>query len=232
MSLGCHPFAISTAWWTNWETERKVNGIRHRLRQFPIWRRVSDSLSSQLALKIDFNCDSSARPYSLPAGLETSPLPIKLGPLLDSITDIYSSLAKAIECVSMALGPAIIMGMLSSLLHLVATAYFLLVELVTKGFNPFTLVQIAWIIIHTTRLILLVEPCHLAYYETHLTSDIISDAIRRPASPEIKERVSYWWTSKDFVGNCSFLPLTAGNVLAATSGPANIFQRLRNVQNR
>lgn len=138
---------------------------------------------------------------SLPfhSGLETNQVPIKLASLLDSITDIYSSLAKAIECVSMALGPAILMGMLSSLLHLVATAYFLLVELVTKGFNPFTLVQFAWIIIHTTRLILLVEPCHRAYYETQLTSDIISDGIRRPASAEIKERVSFWWTSKDFV---------------------------------
>lgn len=110
--------------------------------------------------------------------------------MLDRITDIYSSLAKAIECVSMALGPAILMGLVSSLLHLVATAYFLLVELVTKGFNPFTLVQFAWIGIHTTRMLLLVEPCHRAYYETQMTSDIISDGIRRPATPEIKDKVS------------------------------------------
>lgn len=110
--------------------------------------------------------------------------------MLDSISDIYSSLAKAMECVSVALGPAILMGLVSSLLHLVATAYFLLVELVTKGFNPFTLVQFAWIGIHTTRMLLLVEPCHRAYYETQKTSDIISDGIRRPSTPEIKDKVS------------------------------------------
>lgn len=117
-------------------------------------------------------------------------MPLKLGQMLDSISDIYSSLAKAMECVSVALGPAILMGLVSSLLHLVATAYFLLVELVTKGFNPFTLVQFAWIGIHTTRMLLLVEPCHRAYYETQKTSDIISDGIRRPSTPEIKDKVS------------------------------------------
>lgn len=129
--------------------------------------------------------------FRVRTGLETNPVPLKLGQMLDSITDIYSSLAKAIECVSMALGPAILMGLVSSLLHLVATAYFLLVELVTKGFNPFTLVQFAWIGIHTTRMLLLVEPCHRAYYETQMTSDIISDAIRRPATTEIKDKVGY-----------------------------------------
>lgn len=169
--------------------------------------------------------------------------------MLDSIADIYSALAKAIECVSMALGPAILMGLVSSLLHLVATAYFLLVELVTKGFVPFTLVQFAWIGIHTTRMVLLVEPAHRAYYETQLTSDIIADSIRRPASPEIRDKVrriqsfetpvwlflylsvGFGQRAKSF--EISYLSMNlVGNVLAPTFGSANLFQRLRNVQNR
>lgn len=86
---------------------------------------------------------------------------------------------------------AVLFILISCFLHLVATAYFLFIELLSKKDNGYVWLQVLWIIFHSCRLLLVVEPCHRITYESTRTIHIVSDIERIVHDPILSEEVSY-----------------------------------------
>lgn len=122
-----------------------------------------------------------------------------------------------------------LMNLVSSLLHLIATAYFLLVELLGDNEIAFSLLQFIWLVVHAGRMILVVEPCHLTHFEAHKTVSIISDSLRRPFSASVREKVERFRIVGISNTNLHFDRLV-GLVLAPAPLPPDVLQCLWDVQ--
>lgn len=83
--------------------------------------------------------------------------------------------------------------LVSCLLHLVATAYFLFLEMLNKRDNGYVWVQMLWIIFHFLRLLMVVEPCHLAAREARKTIQIVCEIERKVFEPILVEETKKFW---------------------------------------
>lgn len=118
--------------------------------------------------------------------------PIKFAEILERLIDVHSSLGHAVHLMSTTYSTAILMGLLTCLLHVVATAYFLLLEVLgdgDEGTALFCLAQLLWLIVHNGRLLMVVEPCSTILAEAMKTTKIVCDIQRYCKEPSIKEKV-------------------------------------------
>ncbi|XP_070139382.1 gustatory receptor for sugar taste 43a isoform X3 [Drosophila kikkawai] len=119
--------------------------------------------------------------------LKLVPFPAKnKGLLLKAMADSHESLGNSF-------GVAVLFIMVSCLLHLVATAYFLFLELLSKRDNGYLWVQMLWICFHFLRLLMVVEPCHLAARESRKTIQIVCEIERKVHEPILAEAVKKFW---------------------------------------
>lgn len=88
---------------------------------------------------------------------------------------------------------AVLFILVSCLLHLVATAYFLFLEMLNKRDNGYVWVQMLWIIFHFLRLLMVVEPCHLAARESRKTIQIVCEIERKVYEPILAEEIKKFW---------------------------------------
>lgn len=103
---------------------------------------------------------------------------------------IYSSLSLiSFLCFFSAFGPTFLATLASCLLHLVATTYFLLVEIVGEKDAVFSWLQALWLTVHFLRLVLIVEPCHMTYKEARKTTFIVCEIQRNCKDPNVKASV-------------------------------------------
>ncbi|KAJ6636370.1 Gustatory receptor for sugar taste 43a [Pseudolycoriella hygida] len=86
---------------------------------------------------------------------------------LKNFAYIHESLGKVVVCISSYFGLALLMLLSSCLLHLIVTAYFLILSLMDEAdIDPFHItLQCIWLTFHTFRLLLIVEPCNLMSVE-------------------------------------------------------------------
>lgn len=103
-----------------------------------------------------------------------------------------------VDCVTLvfsnsSFGIAVLFILVSCLLHLVATAYFLFLELLSKRDNGYLWVQMLWIVFHFLRLLMVVEPCHLAARESRKTIQIVCEIERKVHEPILAEAVKKFW---------------------------------------
>ncbi|XP_070139384.1 gustatory receptor for sugar taste 43a isoform X4 [Drosophila kikkawai] len=115
------------------------------------------------------------------------------GLLLKAMADSHESLGKCVLLLSNSFGVAVLFIMVSCLLHLVATAYFLFLELLSKRDNGYLWVQMLWICFHFLRLLMVVEPCHLAARESRKTIQIVCEIERKVHEPILAEAVKKFW---------------------------------------
>ncbi|XP_016970477.1 gustatory receptor for sugar taste 43a isoform X3 [Drosophila rhopaloa] len=115
------------------------------------------------------------------------------GLLLKSLADSHESLGKCVLLLSNSFGVAVLFIMVSCLLHLVATAYFLFLELLSKRDNGYLWVQMLWICFHFLRLLMVVEPCHLQARESRKTIQIVCEIERKVHEPILAEAVKKFW---------------------------------------
>ncbi|XP_033156346.1 gustatory receptor for sugar taste 43a isoform X3 [Drosophila mauritiana] len=115
------------------------------------------------------------------------------GLLLKSLADSHESLGKCVHLLSNSFGIAVLFILVSCLLHLVATAYFLFLELLSKRDNGYLWVQMLWICFHFLRLLMVVEPCHLAARESRKTIQIVCEIERKVHEPILAEAVKKFW---------------------------------------
>uniref|UniRef100_A0A1I8Q0N3 Gustatory receptor n=1 Tax=Stomoxys calcitrans TaxID=35570 RepID=A0A1I8Q0N3_STOCA len=90
-------------------------------------------------------------------------------------------------------GLTILFVLVSCFLHLLATAYFLLIELFTKNDDGFVWLQILWIVFHASRLWAVVEPCHRLKMESSKTIHIICEIERSIHDSILAEEVKKFW---------------------------------------
>ncbi|KAH8285599.1 hypothetical protein KR054_011476 [Drosophila jambulina] len=126
--------------------------------------------------------------------LKLVPFPAKnKGLLLKAMADSHDSLGKCVLLLSNSFGVAVLFILVSCLLHLVATAYFLFLELLSKRDNGYLWVQMLWICFHFLRLLMVVEPCHLAARESRKTIQIVCEIERKVHEPILAEAVKKFW---------------------------------------
>ncbi|XP_055676872.1 gustatory receptor for sugar taste 43a [Lutzomyia longipalpis] len=139
--------------------------------------------------------NATTAPITTLTGVSTKVPPIKLAEILERLIDIHSSLGQAVHLMSTVYGAAIIVGLISCLLHVVATAYFLLLEILDDGSSGlFCTAQLLWLVVHNARLLMVVEPCHTILSEAMRTTKIVCDIQRYCKDPSIKEKLEIFWS--------------------------------------
>ncbi|XP_034653657.1 gustatory receptor for sugar taste 43a [Drosophila subobscura] len=113
--------------------------------------------------------------------------------LIQTMADNHDSLTKCVLLLSNSFGIAVLFILVSCLLHLVATAYFLFLELLSKRDDAYMWVQALWILLHSFRLLMVVEPCHLAARESRKTIQIVCEIERKVHEPILAEAVKKFW---------------------------------------
>ncbi|XP_034478521.1 gustatory receptor for sugar taste 43a [Drosophila innubila] len=113
--------------------------------------------------------------------------------VLREMADNHESLCKCVRLLSGCYGIAVLFILVSCLLHLVATAYFLFLEMLNKRDNGYVWVQMLWIIFHFLRLLMVVEPCHLVARESRKTIQIVCEIERKVFEPILAEETKRFW---------------------------------------
>ncbi|XP_053663509.1 gustatory receptor for sugar taste 43a [Anopheles marshallii] len=119
-----------------------------------------------------------------------SPTPKKI---VEDLAEIHASLSYCIVLVSKTFGIALLAVLGSCLLHLVATSYFLMVELVGDKDAVFAWIQALWLFIHIFRFLLTIEPCHITNVESNRTITIISNLRRSCNDVELIDSLNMFW---------------------------------------
>ncbi|XP_075166650.1 gustatory receptor for sugar taste 43a-like [Haematobia irritans] len=113
--------------------------------------------------------------------------------LLKLLAECHESLGKCVRLSASYYGMTILFILVSCFLHLLATAYFLLIEIFTNNDNGFIWLQILWLIFHGSRLIAVVEPCHRLQMESVTTIHIICEIERSIHDSILAEEVKKFW---------------------------------------
>ncbi|KAM7346081.1 gustatory receptor 43a isoform 2-T2 [Cochliomyia hominivorax] len=113
--------------------------------------------------------------------------------LLKVLAECHETLSKCVHIVAGAYGMAVLFILISCFLHLVATSYFLFIELLSKKDNGYVWLQVLWIIFHSCRLLLVVEPCHRVTRESTRTIHIICEIERIVHDPILAEEIKKFW---------------------------------------
>ncbi|XP_073813212.1 gustatory receptor for sugar taste 43a-like [Musca autumnalis] len=113
--------------------------------------------------------------------------------LLKLLAECHDSLAKCVDLVSSSYGMAVLFILLSCFLHLVATSYFLFMELLIEKTGGVMWLQILWITFHACRLLMVVEPCHRISAESSKTIHIICEIERGIHDSILAEEVKKFW---------------------------------------
>nr|XP_040228429.2 gustatory receptor for sugar taste 43a isoform X2 [Anopheles coluzzii] len=113
--------------------------------------------------------------------------------IIEDLAVIHASLSYCIVLVSKTFGIALLAVLGSCLLHLVATSYFLMVELVGDKDAVFAWIQALWLFIHIFRFLLTIEPCHITNVESNRTITIINSLRRTCKDVEMIESINMFW---------------------------------------
>ncbi|XP_055532995.1 gustatory receptor for sugar taste 43a isoform X2 [Wyeomyia smithii] len=130
----------------------------------------------------------------------THPRP-SINNVIEDLAYIHASMSTGVMLVSNTFGVALLAVLGSCLLHLVATSYFLMVELVGDKDAVFSWIQALWLFIHTFRFLLTVEPCHITNVESRRTMTIVCNLMRTCKDSSAKDRLETFW--RQLVGNNS-----------------------------
>uniref|UniRef100_A0A182NN81 Gustatory receptor n=1 Tax=Anopheles dirus TaxID=7168 RepID=A0A182NN81_9DIPT len=113
--------------------------------------------------------------------------------IITDLADIHASLSYCIVLVSKTFGIALLAVLGSCLLHLVATSYFLMVELVGDKDAVFSWIQALWLFIHIFRFLLTIEPCHITNVESNRTIAIINSLRRSCKDADTIDSINMFW---------------------------------------
>ncbi|XP_062553970.1 gustatory receptor for sugar taste 43a isoform X4 [Armigeres subalbatus] len=140
-----------------------------------VWYRIAEKIKKE-------NQDSGYKRTSIPQNR-----------IIEDLAYIHASLSTGVVLVSNTFGVALLAVLGSCLLHLVATSYFLMVELVGDKDAVFSWIQALWLFIHIFRFLLTVEPCHITNVESRRTMTIVCNLMRICKDPLTKERLENFW---------------------------------------
>nr|XP_023016530.1 gustatory receptor for sugar taste 43a-like [Leptinotarsa decemlineata] len=82
--------------------------------------------------------------------------------------------------------------MLSCLLHLIVTSYFLLIDIFLRGSPVVIIQQLIWILVHVGRILLIVEPCQSCVNEHKKTKIKVCELLTYDMNEEVKNSMEYF----------------------------------------
>ncbi|CAH1115347.1 unnamed protein product [Psylliodes chrysocephalus] len=115
---------------------------------------------------------------------------IDLGKRLITLSIFHDRIFEAVGIVNNSFEFCIHVIMLSCLLHLIVTPYFLLKGLFGDGELYYILLQSAWLIGHIGRVLIIVEPCQYCINEHKKTSGIICEMLSHEVDEELKKAMT------------------------------------------
>ncbi|XP_060806650.1 gustatory receptor for sugar taste 43a [Amyelois transitella] len=87
---------------------------------------------------------------------------------------LHGSLCDVVHCIDENYGIPLVVVLISTLLHLIVTPYFLIMEIIVSTHRlHFLVLQFLWCVTHMMRLIVVVEPCHYTIYEGRRTENLV-----------------------------------------------------------
>ncbi|KAG5897019.1 hypothetical protein JTB14_021742 [Gonioctena quinquepunctata] len=93
--------------------------------------------------------------------------------------NFHKIVSDGVQLINSTMSNGIMFIMLSCLVHLIITPYFLLAELMKdNGSTLFMFLVSLWIVVHTGRLLILVEPCHRCSREGQRTTTLACELLR------------------------------------------------------
>ncbi|KAF7284724.1 hypothetical protein GWI33_021733 [Rhynchophorus ferrugineus] len=116
---------------------------------------------------------------------------------------VYGKIKDSVEIINSSASNGVLLLILSCLLHLVVTPYFLLLEIFKGKFSFFGTLQVLWVLGHIGRLLILVEPCQNCLDEYKITSSLISEMALLEFDKETKKLLKHF-ASQFFYAEISF----------------------------
>ncbi|XP_077290008.1 gustatory receptor 43a [Arctopsyche grandis] len=93
------------------------------------------------------------------------------------LSELHGTLCAAAREVDASFGLPVLIILISTLLHLIVTPYFLILEMGGAHRPHYLVLQFLWCTAHALRLLLLVEPCHRTKNEAAKTGDIVGEML-------------------------------------------------------
>ncbi|XP_050302235.1 gustatory receptor for sugar taste 43a-like isoform X2 [Anthonomus grandis grandis] len=95
---------------------------------------------------------------------------------IQELMNIYGKIRESVEILNDSASYGVVLIILSCLLHLIVTPYFLLAEIFKKSPSPvFMTLQAVWFAGHIGRLLIMVEPCETCLREYKVTNTLVSE---------------------------------------------------------
>ncbi|XP_074039653.1 gustatory receptor for sugar taste 43a [Leptinotarsa decemlineata] len=104
----------------------------------------------------------------------------------------HDKILEAVEIVNNSIEFGIHIIMLSCLLHLIVTSYFLLIDIFLRGSPVVIIQQLIWIQVHVGRILLIVEPCQSCVNEHKKTKIKVCELLTYDMNEEVKNSMEYF----------------------------------------
>ncbi|KAJ8668068.1 hypothetical protein QAD02_009731 [Eretmocerus hayati] len=110
---------------------------------------------------------------------------------IDHLITVHWTLCDSIHNINRAYGGVILTSMISCLVHLIITPYFLYIEVYrnNNGSIGVLIIQVLWTMFHIYRLLLFVQPCHRITVEVEKSGVLVSQALIQKWDHEAKKRL-------------------------------------------
>ncbi|CAF4886720.1 unnamed protein product [Pieris macdunnoughi] len=134
------------------------------------------ALNDALALTADHLC----RPER---GGGCGQLAVPAGEALERLAVLQGALCEALHRLDAAYGLPLALLLISTLMHLIVTPYFFIMEIIVSVHRiHFLVLQFLWCATHVLRILVVVEPCHYTITEGRRTAELVCRLLRAASS--------------------------------------------------
>ncbi|CAF4886732.1 unnamed protein product [Pieris macdunnoughi] len=110
-------------------------------------------------------------------------LAVPAGEALERLAVLQGALCEALHRLDAAYGLPLALLLISTLMHLIVTPYFFIMEIIVSVHRiHFLVLQFLWCATHVLRILVVVEPCHYTITEGRRTAELVCRLLRAASS--------------------------------------------------
>ncbi|XP_046738259.1 gustatory receptor for sugar taste 43a-like isoform X2 [Diprion similis] len=109
--------------------------------------------------------------------------------MIYDLVTVHSSLSDTLLVINSVFGLPALVAVLTCLLHLIITPYFLILEANGDHNEIFLVVQLMWCIGHVGRLLIVVQPCYAASVQAKGTAVLVSQLLSVNWEPDVRKQL-------------------------------------------
>ncbi|XP_046589705.1 gustatory receptor for sugar taste 43a-like isoform X1 [Neodiprion lecontei] len=109
--------------------------------------------------------------------------------MIYDLVTVHSSLSDTVLVINSVFGLPALVAVLTCLLHLIITPYFLILEANGDHNEMFLVVQLMWCIGHVGRLLIVVQPCYAASVQAKGTAVLVSQLLSVNWEPDVRKQL-------------------------------------------